>query len=146
LFKKFGSVLLIFFAVTACNVEAEDIDFTVIATSAYSGVIKSGNHVITSDAGLNALWNEIYSNTVPIPALPEINYQQSRLIILALGQKMTGGFAIQIEAVKKIESHFVVFYSIRRPSKSGMVTQAITSPFVAAIIPAGTEKVLFKQQ
>jgi hypothetical protein len=56
-------------------------------------------------------------------------------IALFLGEKTTGGYGAEITGVRVHEGRLVMVYRESSPAPDAMVTQALTSPWVVAIVP-----------
>jgi len=66
---------------------------------------------------------------------PAIDFKKQSVVFLFAGQKMTGGFSIVVKSVKRHGKDLVIDAHIEGPQRGSMVTQALTSPFVAIAVP-----------
>ena len=53
------------------------------------------------------------------------------VVLIFLGEKMTGGYGISIEAFEENNSELVILIREIKPGPDSMVTQAITYPYIA---------------
>lgn len=64
-----------------------------------------------------------------------VDFDQHDLVIVALGEQNTGGFSIDITSIQRVGSELAVNGKATRPGPDDIVTQAITYPYDAVIIP-----------
>jgi hypothetical protein len=64
-----------------------------------------------------------------------VDLAQQDLVIQALGEQNTGGYAVRIDAIQKYGNRLFVQSTVDRPSPDAAVTQQITYPYAAAVIP-----------
>jgi hypothetical protein len=69
--------------------------------------------------------------------------QNSNFIILNMGEKATGGYAIGIETVMETDKNIVVTVKETNPKTGSMVTQSVTTPFCVVKINSKKE-IIFK--
>jgi PrcB C-terminal len=69
--------------------------------------------------------------------LPNVDLQTHGLLLLEMGQKPTGGYAIHFDPQRSrvIENKVVIHVDWNSPAEDMVVTQALTSPFVIIKIP-----------
>jgi hypothetical protein len=80
---------------------------------------------------------------------PAVNFDQFGVLLVAMGQKNTGGYAVDLAAgeaqIREKVLHIAVQW--REPGKGMMVTQALTSPCLLLKIPkAPFERIEIKDQ
>jgi len=77
---------------------------------------------------------------------PKLNFKQYLVAAVSMGQRRTGGYAVTILETEDREGILYIRYRERTPGHGEFVTQALTSPYHAKLLPAGTsEKVLFEK-
>lgn len=103
--------------------------FQILQTGSYAKAnMSSPAMIVARDAvTLRNLW----SNGAP----PEIDFKKQTVVFLYAGQKMTGGFSIKVKKVTEHRGESIVNAEIAGPPPGGMVTQAITHPYVVVAIP-----------
>jgi hypothetical protein len=62
-------------------------------------------------------------------------------VFISIGERPTGGFKPQIVSASEIDGKYVIVYSEGKPSPDSFVTQALTYPWVIAIVPKSELKV-----
>ena len=60
--------------------------------------------------------------------------QQSNFVILNMGQKPTGGYAITVESVTETDENIVIKVKEINPDSGAMLTQSITYPYTVVKI------------
>ena len=64
--------------------------------------------------------------------LPDINFDLYGVLLIEMGQKSTGGYAIKFDPshARVLENQTIIHVSWNTPPDGAMLTQAITSPFI----------------
>ena len=65
----------------------------------------------------------------------EIDFDQNDLVIVAWGEKPTGGFSINIESIQLQGGELAVTGKASTPPADAVTTQALTYPYSAVLIP-----------
>lgn len=87
----------------------------------------------TTPAEYRRLWNEIVSaETQPPPA----DFSNEVVAFLTLGQKSTGGWAVEVSSVEVSGASAEVKATVTRPAPGGIVTMAFTAPYAVVAIAA----------
>jgi hypothetical protein len=66
-------------------------------------------------------------------------------VVVHLGERRTGGFGVELLAARAEGGTFVVEYRETVPEPGAMVTQALTSPWVAGVVPGTDLPVEFRR-
>lgn len=71
------------------------------------------------------------------PALSKLepDFLNEAVVVVALGERPTGGYWVVIDGVRRVDDALVVQVRVNRPGDDEMTTQAMTHPFAAAVIP-----------
>lgn len=86
--------------------------------------------VASSDGEYRRLWRELIAQSDP----PAIDFSAESVVFLLLGQKSTGGWGIEVEAVETSGTEAAVRSNIVRPEPGGIVTMAFTAPFAVVAV------------
>lgn len=97
--------------------------------------------VIRNQEGWRRLWETTLGLTT---APPEIDFACNMAVAVLAGQRPTGGYAASITSITQEDDRLIVRYQIRTPLPGEIVTQALTSPYAIAIIPASQLPVVFR--
>lgn len=101
-------------------------DLELLSESGYSEFNQTEQLVIKSDAALQKAYNHILTKQ----ATPHIDWDKHQVVLLAMGQRSTGGYGIAVEKVVQTKTEITVHYKTSGPKKGAMVTQALTAPYV----------------
>jgi PrcB C-terminal len=111
----------------------------------YSGITKPLRVVIRDQDGWREFWKELFSRQQPVPPLPDIDFSREMLIVVAMGERNTGGFTIMVDAVYEKEKKLQVFVKSTGPGKNCMVTQALTQPVDIVRVLKSDHEVVFRE-
>lgn len=102
----------------------------------HSGITEPGVLLVQSDEARTALGSDALNNL-------NVDFGQRALIVIALGQKNTGGYWARVSDVTQDGDRLIVHGQANRPGDDAMTLQVMTTPWAAAIIerPAATSVV-----
>jgi len=66
---------------------------------------------------------------------PDVNFDENDLVIVTLGEQPTGGYAVEISGVQQVGDELAVSGTATTPAADAVVTQALTYPYDAVVIP-----------
>lgn len=119
------------------------IDFSVLATgynSRYEGMRSVA--LITNQNDWQSAWGLIGRGSAA--AMPEVNFNTRAVVIAYQGRKNTGGYGISIAEIRREVTTLIIRTNEQSPKPTDVVTDALTSPFVAVSIPRPPEGVNVK--
>jgi uncharacterized protein (DUF885 family) len=119
------------------------VDFSVLATgynSRYEGA--RSIQLITNQNEWSNAWSLIGRGSSG--PMPEINFNTRAIVVAYQGRKNTGGYGISIAEIQREGMALVVRVNEQSPKPTDVVTDALTSPFVAVSIPRPPEGVNVK--
>ncbi|HEY3376445.1 MAG TPA: protease complex subunit PrcB family protein, partial [Armatimonadota bacterium] len=73
-----------------------------------------------------------------------IDFATQMAVGVFIGSRPTGGYAVAITSVERIDDRVTVRYRVSAPQAGQVVTQGVTYPYAIAIIPASTLPVMFQ--
>ena len=134
-------VLLVF----ACNCKknstqnkvTEPLMFRTLLTSQNHGRDVQSNIVVNNQKDLDLLFKSVGNDDSP-----KVDFDKHQVVALFLGVRNTGGYSISVDRVEEVNNKIVVYSHVENPD-GGMVTMAITNPFVIAEINSKKE-IIFK--
>jgi len=93
--------------------------------------------VVRNAAAFSSLWASV---AAPGAAKPEIDFSKEAVVAAFMGRKNTGGFSIELVTAESLADGSVrVRLRDLSPKPGMMVTQALTSPFIALAVPAAPD-------
>lgn len=96
-----------------------------------SGIDTPGVYLIRSQQQLDEF------GSATLKAL-RVDFSESSLVVLALGQQPTAGYWARITAIVQMGDSLIVQGLANRPAADQLVAQVLTTPFCAAVIPVTT--------
>ncbi len=98
--------------------------------------------VIRDDDDWEQLWKAMHGRIIPMPEVPEVDFQKHMVLGAFMGTKRTGGYAVRITRVVQ-NDRIVVSVRERAPGPGDMVTMALTSPYHVVVVPLSEKPVKF---
>lgn len=119
------------------------VDFSVLATGYNSGYQGArAVQLITSQNDWASAWNLIGRGSSG--PMPEVNFNTRAVVLVHQGLKNTGGYGISVAEVRREGTSLTVRVNEQSPKPGDVVTEALTSPFVAVSIPRPPEGSVIK--
>ncbi|MGI8546923.1 MAG: protease complex subunit PrcB family protein [Gemmatimonadaceae bacterium] len=118
----------------AANVTSAQQPYTRIMSAPTSGFTESENLVLKTDAGLASAWKTVHAGIPGNPA-PAIDMAHNMVVLIALGQRSTGGYTVRFDSLTTEAAGAVVRYTVTSPGPGCMNTQMITSPIDVVSVP-----------
>lgn len=98
--------------------------------------------LIKDNESFTNLISELNISPSEYEILLNINFEQTNLVVLFLGEKPTGGYDIDVQKVAFLEKSIEIYSKISEPNKDAITTSVITSPFVMITVPKGKDIVI----
>lgn len=111
-----------------------------------SGFDQPARLVIRDPLTWQAAWNRIYLRGSPVPPLPEIDFSQEMIVVVALGSHSTGGYGILLTGASESADGIEVDVNSRSPGPTCVVTAAFTQPVDVARLPLRQGAVHFAER
>jgi hypothetical protein len=105
------------------------LEFDTIEKGFLSGITEKKNLIIRTEDEWAKLWNKHTSTRIPHPEAPVINFTENMILAVFMGQKPSGGFAVEITRVERCENELVVFFNEVEPPPDAVVTTVLTQPY-----------------
>ncbi len=115
-------------------------------TEVYSGIADARRLVVRDAASWRVLWDEIVGARTPPPDAPAVDFGREMVIVAAMGQRGTGGYAIAIDEVRQENDGLVVVVRETAPGSGCFLTQAFTAPVTAVRVQARDAPVTFIEE
>ena len=113
----------------AAGVMAAEAAPRTIARGAHSEVKKAERVAAKTQEEWVALWKR-HAGTLPQAAeVPKVDWSKEMVLAVFLGERSTGGYAVQIRGAKEQDGKLTAEVEYLSPKPDGFVTQAFTSPF-----------------
>jgi len=104
-------------------------DFQSISKGYYSGHRKRAQYVIQDDEEWTKAWNQHMSIRDPRPSPPKVDFSNTTVLAVFMGEFPTGGHAIEIKEVIDKGNLVIVKVEETYPGKGCIVTEAFSQPY-----------------
>jgi hypothetical protein len=106
-----------------------DIPFIVLYQDSNSSFEDIGFEVFEDSKDFEDGLTMVNRNRQPGLMAPEIDFSKFRVALLHIGNRSSGGYAINVERVEKTDTNIIVYYKNQFPQPEKPVTMAFTSPW-----------------
>ncbi len=130
---------------------ARELAFQALVYGEYGSEITKTNVVARSEAEFKTLWRSFVPAHYPPPSvgiLPSVDFSTQMVIGVALGERSTGGYGIEITKVKVVEmrNELEVYVREALPGSGCPVIEALTQPFHIVSVGRVDKPVVFKTE
>jgi hypothetical protein len=112
----------------------------------YSGLDHPERTVVRDEIAWREVWAAIWRGHSPEPPLPQVDFAQEMLVVVALGERLTGGFGIFADSAFTDNEQFVIQVRTIAPGPRCFTTQALTQPVDVARVPRTELAIRFREQ
>lgn len=99
-----------------------------------SGYLEPVQQVLKTAAELAAAWRAIHGGSQGEP-VPKVDFSRQMVVLLALGQRPTGGYSLKFDGTSSSGIGVVVSYTITVPGPGCMTAQVLSSPVELVAVP-----------
>jgi len=135
------------FLVALCGCLSRKVEHQVLERGGQAGAALSESlfAVVNTQEEFDGLYRKIHSGEIQPPNPPEVNFSNSFILLVALGEKPTAGYSVEIGRVVREGQRLVVEVRAVEPSPDRMLATVITRPYALVRIErqSGLEKVVF---
>ncbi len=128
--------------------QMKELDFETAEKGLYSFHKGKKSYVINNKNEWEKLWVILNIGTgpsdVPLPPLPDIDFEKNTLIAVFMGEFTTGGHTIEIYKVVENKNNVEVSVNEKSPGKDCILTQAFTQPYHIVKIKKVDKGVIFR--
>src|SRR5215510_9631615 len=115
-----ASFLLLLASCTACATIAATVPFATLAKGLASGVDQPTQIVIRSQNDWAALWSRHIRTQIAPPPPPSVDFSRDMVLALFMGQRPTGGYAIEVTRIERTDQVLSVHYRTSRLDPSAI--------------------------
>ncbi len=111
-----------------------------------SGYTESTQLVVRPEARWADVWAKLHQRRLPRPELPPIDFELEMALAVCMGERPSGGYAIQILDVLRAEETIVVQVEETEPSPESLQTMALTQPYHVVVVKRSPLPVRFQRR
>ncbi len=116
-----------------------------LLSASQSGFTEPAELAVRERGEFAAAWATLHRG-LPGNAPPEVDFSRRTVVLLALGERSSGGYSVRFDGITREEGGAVVRYTVTRPGPGCMTTQAITSPVDVVSVSRVEGAVRFERQ
>lgn len=111
-----------------------------------SGITDFREVVVRTDADWRTLWKAHTAHRVPPPPVPPVDFTSAQVVGVFLGQRSSGGYAVDILSLSdEADARTVTYREIRPPANTLQIT-VLTQPFHLRTVPRRDGPVRFRKK
>lgn len=99
-----------------------------------SGVTVRDRMVVSDPTSWSKVWLNVVMSHSPTPPVPPANFDRETIVIVAMGQRSTGGYIISIDSAAVAGDTVTLVVTERSPGRTCGTTAALSSPVAIARI------------
>src|SRR5213594_288709 len=138
-----ASFVLLLASCTAGAAVAVTVPFSTLAKGLASGVGQPTQIVVRSQNEWTALWSRHMRAPSAPPPPPSVDFSRDMVVALFMGERPTGGYAIEVTQIERTDAGLAIHYRTRRPDPSSMQMQVLTQPYHLITVPRADDPVTF---
>lgn len=118
---------------------------TVFETSV-SGLATAERMILADGDEWASFWAELTGLMLPEPPLPEVDFTSQRIVVLAMGERPSGGYDIGVTKIFQAADTLGIVVVERSPDAGCVTTSQVTTPALVLRIPAPDGPVMFVEE
>ena len=138
-----GPILL---ALGASQEAGIPVSFRILDGHSESGFEAGMEKFISSTPDWVSIWTERQRNVKTKVPHPNVDFDRSAVLVVAMGKKSTDGYAIEITRIVKTKDDLQVFLKKTVPAPGSTPAAKVVSPFVMARIEKPDRPVVFRDE
>jgi hypothetical protein len=142
--RSIASLVLLLASCTACGAAVgEQVPFSTLGKGTNSGVREQAQVVVRTQSEWVSLWGRHMRTRTAPPPPPAVDFSTEMVVALFLGERPTGGYAIEVTRVERTDTGLSVRFRVTKPAPGTMQTQMLTQPFDLIKLPRVDESLTF---
>jgi len=120
--------------------------FRTLAKGIFSAFREPKRELIKDKSEFEKAWAQCSARDESRTKIPDVDFETEMVLLVAMGQQRTGGYAIEITAVTPTQDRVRVALKTKEPAPGGITIQALTAPFHMVAVPRSELKLEFITQ
>lgn len=118
--------------------------FEILDQGSHSNFKEKRNIIIYDRKALNEVYDTLNKTIMPVKEVPQIDFSKNVVVISTIGEKVSGGYSIEIDSIQSTHKNQTVYLKEVRPQPGDMVITVLTSPYVIYSFKKEEKKILFE--
>lgn len=127
------------------SVSTDEQAATRLLSATVSGFTEPAEWVLRDADRFGEAWRTVHQG-VPGASAPTVDFGDRMVVLLALGERSTGGFSVRFDELVRKGSGAVVRYTVTTPGPGCMTTQMLTAPVDVVSVPSVDGEVRFDRR
>ena len=117
--------------IALCGCLSRNVEHQVLERGSQAGAALSDSRfaVVNTEEEFSGLYRRIHSEELPPPEPPPVDFSESFILVVAMGEKPTSGYAVEIGQVVREGPRLVVEVRSIEPDSERMQATVITRPY-----------------
>lgn len=115
-----------------------------LAYGYHSGISTPTQLVIRDEASWKELWKRHNNVVIPTPPLPSVDFAHDMIVVVAVGQRPTGGYGVRVRSAQRQGDKLVVEALETKPADGALVPMVLSTPYDFCVVPRFDGEVAFQ--
>jgi len=120
--------------------------FTVLSSGDNGRFNERTNKLITDNNSFIKVWEDAYANFSAKKELPKIDFEKQTVILVAQGEKTSGGYSIILKSITELKNTLEVVVLLKSPKEGCLTTSVITYPYQIIVFDKPLKEVVFNSK
>jgi len=108
-------------------------------------VVRPTFRLVRNEAAFRSLWNQLHGAQLEVPPLPSVDFARETLLVVMMGQRPSGGYAVDVRGVSIEGTDLFVDVRFLEPESGAVTSSALTSPWaVVRVLRGGISAAWFR--
>jgi PrcB C-terminal len=132
---------LVALALVSCSSTGEapqtsgPVEFESLVRQEQTGLVEPEQRVIRTEQAWSEAWKQIMTYRIPAPELPAVDFERDMVVLVALGERPTAGYAVEVVSIQRDGAFLRVVARETKPSADMAQATVLTHPVHAVRVP-----------
>lgn len=109
--------------------------FETLVYSQYGPEMEATERIIENKSDFEEIYKKVYENIMPIPEMPEVNFNEKSVIFIHFGSYSYGGISYEVKEIVQNEGQLDITLIQDMPKRGEPALSVMTNPFMLIEIP-----------
>ncbi len=115
--------------------KAGPVEFESLVRQEQTGLVAPEQRVIRTEQAWSEAWKQIMTYRIPAPERPVIDFERDMVVLVALGERPTAGYAVEVVSIERDGAFLRVVARETKPSADMAQATVLTHPVHAVRVP-----------